>query len=123
MWSTLGARDFSSAVSAQRSTRTVKSTAPRQRFFLGASPLVPSAYGRRGVGLRPTPKIPAAREKNPLVPRVRVVKRLNIIDWRSITTQKACKFSIQPCERHRHHWIRPFHNIIYTPYFPCYSLK
>ena len=32
--------------------------------FLAASPLVASAYVRRGVGLRPTPKIPAAREKN-----------------------------------------------------------
>ena len=32
--------------------------------FLAASPLVASAYGRRFVGLRPTPKIPAAREKN-----------------------------------------------------------
>ena len=46
---TLGARDFSSAVS---------------------SPLVASAYGRRCVGLRPTPKIPTVREKKPLVPRV-----------------------------------------------------
>ena len=32
--------------------------------FLAASPLVASAYGQRRVGLRPTPKIPAAREKN-----------------------------------------------------------
>ena len=32
--------------------------------FLAASPLVNSAYGRRCVGLQPTPKIPAAREKN-----------------------------------------------------------
>ena len=32
--------------------------------FLAASPLVASAYGRRRVGLRPTPKLPAAREKN-----------------------------------------------------------
>ena len=29
-----------------------------------ASPLVASAYGRRCVGLQPTPEIPAAREKN-----------------------------------------------------------
>ena len=41
---TLGARDFSSAVS--------------------------SAYGRRSVGHRPTPKIPAVCEKKSLVPRV-----------------------------------------------------
>ena len=33
-------------------------------FFLAASPLVASAYGSRCVGLRPAPKIPAAREKN-----------------------------------------------------------
>ena len=33
-------------------------------FYLAASPLVASAYGRRRVGLRPSPKIPAAREKN-----------------------------------------------------------
>ena len=33
-------------------------------LFLAASPLVALAYGRRCVGLRPTPKIPAAREKN-----------------------------------------------------------
>ena len=31
---------------------------------LSASPLVASAYGRRCVGLQPTPKIPAAGEKN-----------------------------------------------------------
>ena len=48
---TLGARDFSSAVSGFC-----------QVFIV--SPLVASAYGRRRVGLRPTPKIPAAREKN-----------------------------------------------------------
>ena len=42
---TLGARDFSSAVS-------------------GFCQVVASAYGRRRVGLRPTPKIPATREKN-----------------------------------------------------------
>ena len=33
-------------------------------FFLAASPLVASACGSRCVGLRPAPKIPAAREKN-----------------------------------------------------------
>ena len=33
-------------------------------FFLAASPLVASAYGRTRAGLRPTPKIPAAHEKN-----------------------------------------------------------
>ena len=37
--------------------------------FLASSPLVASAYGERCVVLRPTPKIPAAREK-PLVLRV-----------------------------------------------------
>ena len=49
---TLGARDFSSAVSGFC------------QVFIVASPLVASAYGRRCVGLRPTPKIPAVREKN-----------------------------------------------------------
>ena len=43
---TLGARDFSSAVSGL------------------CRLLVASAYGRRCVGLRPTPKISSAREKN-----------------------------------------------------------
>ena len=38
--------------------------------FLARLPLVALAYGRSSVGLRPTPKIPAAREKKPLVPRV-----------------------------------------------------
>ena len=44
------------------------------RFFRAASPLVTSAFGRRSVSLQPTPKRPKhsnAREKNPLVPRVR----------------------------------------------------
>ena len=54
------ARDFSSAVSGFCQVK--------------ASPLVTSAYGRRCVDLRPTPKIPEnsrrTREK-PLVPRVR----------------------------------------------------
>ena len=54
------ARDFSSAVSGFCQVK--------------ASPLVASAYGRRCVDLRPTPKIPEnsrrTREK-PLVPRVR----------------------------------------------------
>ena len=36
--------------------------------FLARFPV--SAYGRRCVGLRPTPKISAAREEKPLVPRV-----------------------------------------------------
>ena len=52
--STLGARDFSSAVSGFCQAFIVKKS-----VFLAAS-----AYGRRRVGLRPTPKIPAAREKN-----------------------------------------------------------
>jgi len=52
---TLDARDFASAVSGCCQVFIV---------FLAASPLVASAYGRRCVGLRPTPKIPAAREKN-----------------------------------------------------------
>ena len=52
--STLGARDFSSAVSSFCQVFIVKKS-----VFLAAS-----AYGRRRVGLRPTPKIPAAREKN-----------------------------------------------------------
>ena len=37
---------------------------PARKVFLATSLLVASAYGRRCVGLRPTPKIPAAREKN-----------------------------------------------------------
>ena len=52
--STLGARHFSSAVSGFCQVFIVKKS-----VFLAAS-----AYGRRRVGLRPTPKIPAAREKN-----------------------------------------------------------
>ena len=40
---------------------------PREKFFLAASPLVSSAFGRRHVGLRPTrhpPKAPRrTREK------------------------------------------------------------
>ena len=47
---TLGARDFSSAVSGFC-----------QVFIVTRAT---SAYGRRRVGLRPTPKLPAAREKN-----------------------------------------------------------
>ena len=50
----LGARDFSSAVSGFCLVFIVTR----------ASPLVASAYGRRCVGLQPTPEIPAAREKN-----------------------------------------------------------
>ena len=49
---TLGARDFSSAVPGFC------------QVFIVTRALVASAYGRRCVGLRPTPKIPAAREKN-----------------------------------------------------------
>ena len=41
------------------------------RFFRAASPLVTSAFGQRSVGLQQTPKHSTAREKNPLVPRVR----------------------------------------------------
>ena len=41
------------------------------RFFRAASPLVTSTFGQRTVGLQPTPKHSNAREKNPLVPRVR----------------------------------------------------
>ena len=58
---TLGARDFSSAVSGFCQVFIVTR----------ASPLVASAYGRRRVGLRPTPKLPAAREKNPWYPGYR----------------------------------------------------
>ena len=50
----LGARDFSSAVSGFCHVFIVTR----------ASPFVASAYGRRCVGLQPTPEIPAAREKN-----------------------------------------------------------
>ena len=53
---TLGARDFSSAVSGFCQVLIVTRT---KSVFLAAS-----AYGRRCVGLPPTPKIPAAREKN-----------------------------------------------------------
>ena len=54
--STLGARDFSSGVSGF--CQVFLSPARK------ASPLVNLAYGRRCVDLQPTPKIPAAREKN-----------------------------------------------------------
>ena len=64
---TLGARDFSSAVSGFC------------QVFIVTPPLVASAYGRRRVGLRPTPKIPAAREKNLWYP-----------GWHTI--EKACFF-------------------------------
>ena len=49
---TLGARDFSSAVSGFC-----------QVFIVTRAKLVASAYGGRCVGLRPTPKIPVAHEK------------------------------------------------------------
>ena len=62
---TLGARDFSCTVSGFCQVFIVS-----HAFFLPASPLVTSAYGRTCVGLRPAPKIPAAREKKLLVPRV-----------------------------------------------------
>ena len=48
--------------------------------FLAASPLVVSAYGRRRVGLRPTPKIPASREKNLWYPGYLRVGSLMLMD-------------------------------------------
>ena len=57
---TLGVRDFSSAVSGFC------------QVFIVAPPLVASGYGQRYVGLRPTPKIPAAREKNLWYPAGRI---------------------------------------------------
>ena len=64
---TLGARDFSSAVSGfcQVFIVTRAKSLWSRALLLGwpaASPLVASAYGGSYVGLRP--KIPAAREKN-----------------------------------------------------------
>ena len=56
---TLGARDFSSAVSGLCQVFIVT-----RAFFSRLRLLVASAYGRRCVGLRPTPKISSAREKN-----------------------------------------------------------
>ena len=38
-----------------------------ESFFLAALPPVTSAFSQRSVGLQPTPKHPAACEKNPLV--------------------------------------------------------
>ena len=66
---TLGARDFSSAVSGFCQVFIVTR----------ASPLVASAYGRRCVGLRPTPKIPAAREKNLWYPGQNKKKRTKTV--------------------------------------------
>ena len=40
-------------------------------FFARGFSLMTSAFGQRSVGLQPTPKYPTAREKNPLVTRVR----------------------------------------------------
>ena len=61
-------------------------------YFEGNVPLVPetllarfpvsvkaSAYGRRCVGLRPTPKIPRRKREKPLVPRIREMWILPII--------------------------------------------
>ena len=56
---TLGARDFSCAVSG---FGHVLKSDPREKFFLGASPLVSLAEGRRRVGLRPTKPL-VTREK------------------------------------------------------------
>ena len=56
---TLGARDFSCAVSGF--SQVLKSD-PREKFFLAASPLVSSTEGWRRVGLLPT-KLPVTREK------------------------------------------------------------
>ena len=54
--------------------------AMRQRFFLAASPLVSSVFGRRRVGLRPTKHL-VAREKKPLVPGVFISQILYFIYW------------------------------------------
>ena len=67
---TLGARDFSCAVSGF--CQVLKSDS-REKFFLAASPLVSSAEGWRRVGLRPT-KLLVTREKKSLVPRVEKLK-------------------------------------------------
>ena len=57
---TLGARDFSSAVSGFCQVFIVTRAKNISRSFAA----VASAHGRRCVGLRPTPKIPAVREKS-----------------------------------------------------------
>ena len=59
---------------------TVNQGAMRQRFFLAASSLVSSVFGRRRVGLRPTKHL-VAREKKPLVPRVFISQILYFIYW------------------------------------------
>ena len=66
-------RDFLRAVSG-----SVKSLwwPTRKAFFLAALPLATSAFGQRSVGLQP--KHPAARDKNPLVTRVRFTSTLSL---------------------------------------------
>ena len=59
---------------------TVNQGAMRQRFFLAASSLVSSVFGRRRVGLRPTKHL-VAGEKKPLVPRVFISQILYFIYW------------------------------------------
>jgi len=61
---TLGARDFSCAVSGFGQVLKI----------LAVLPLVSSAKGRRRVGLRPT-KLLVTREKKSLVPREEIYKR------------------------------------------------
>ena len=72
---TLGARDFSSAVSGL--CQVFIMTRAKSEVFLAACPLLASAYGRRCVGLRPTPKISAARAKNLWYPGA--IKNFNLI--------------------------------------------
>ena len=62
--STLGARDFSSAVSGFCQV-VVGPAREASRFFLAAS-----AYGRRCVGLRTNTEISRRTREKPLVPRV-----------------------------------------------------
>ena len=65
-------RDFLCALSASvKSLYWTTRKAFFLEFFLPASPLVTSAFGQRSVGLQPTPRLPAAPKKNPLVTRVR----------------------------------------------------
>ena len=49
---------------AKKDTRLRECIPVNKRVAVALWRLVASAYGRRCVGLRPTPKIPAAREKN-----------------------------------------------------------
>ena len=99
---TLGARDFSCAVSGfgLKKWPARKASGPERHPFDSAepittplipkhpSPLASSAFGRTRVGCT---KLPVAREKKPLVPRVRFLRRdrhISRIDLRGNATNE-----------------------------------